>query len=74
MSAMITKDMFELGAEEIEMVGGAKPLGSVSSDAVFGAGVAISALALGADASVIGLPAGIALGFLGGLMIGYGLS
>ena len=42
----------ELNFDEIDLVGGARGLGSVSSDAVFGAGVAIIICGVGNPAAV----------------------
>ncbi len=64
---------YELSFDEIDLVSGGEGIGAVSSDAVFGAGVAVVIFAATLPVSApIGVVAAIAFG--GGFLIGWGIS
>ena len=70
---MHTNDIFELSDDQIDMVSGAAGIGSVSSDAVFGAGVAVGAVAVTLAGTGFGVIVAAPLAVIAGGLIGWGI-
>jgi hypothetical protein len=67
----MTADLYELSAEEIDLVNGGLGIGAVSSDAVFGAGVGLGTAAVAMAATGVGVPVAVGMAFVGGVLIGW---
>lgn len=62
----------ELTSAEVDMVTGAKGIGSVSSDGVFGAGAGLAGGGAALVASGVGAPGGLVMATIGGFLMGWG--